>query len=1101
MSTKTLKELIKKHRIPTVGLSQKEQISILVDRGIIPDMNYTFDEEGVFIGVKDNKEYLNRVKKALSLSLEKEAREYMQNRPQQKGAAKMRGKKEEKATPVGYDPEAELRKALRKVEPAIEETLSFDDVVKEQVTINIKEAIRLHGTEVIASEIEKIDGLEIYPYYTEGDNNLKVKFIKVQDIPVGKNTPTFKYIQDGLITPMRLKVHDPELRVKVLYEAMLEAQRLTSGKGKECKFIVCKEKGGISSEDGVYFLGTRKVLNDIFKCDVTQSDIIKLWGYNSPTRIEIETDKTLKLLVVDSKTWALRVLTDGQLHFDIDQFTYDAYISERKIREGKRQEVREINNEAQIRALIPCVIKGKGVFSSKFHHDHCLSWGFNPDDYDGITDVANLKTGGYKHGDVITLKTRDIRVINILSTKINPRTGDPTSGSSVGVQLTCADQVATYNLFNELGGKEKAHMWVKAARMEYEGIKYLLGIDVEGTFEDADIIEIQTLGMAMNQKGEWRVPSYKTNRNRINARLLVAYREDVLKYRTAKYRPYITACPALLVRLFDGQLDMLANIVKDNYPMTYNEVLEKYKGRIDDALSFFEREWRDTHNGEIVNFVILPNNEKFLEHYFSKKNRAGARAPIVGPASVQGQTPLPKKYFELIENFGFKSFSWNEEYNCVVHDGNTGIIISQSYAICLNADYDGDNMDLIISDTAEYAARRPKYPDVAKPSKDEPVELTDDEFIEWLNKKYYIVAMSANDIGIVDLTARFIIEYYRQLGKELDPDRIDIIGFIRELVIQLKKHVSGKTGALNEEMQNAAEYIIRRFAPDGHLPQPWEAPITHKLKLSGLGLPAKERWLSNMLEQIVSLSKATLHLDYTKRDAHRDNWRILSNATFPMNEWDAEWWKTQFEFMWEKIRAKDPSFSTLPISNLTLAKIANLAKKIKATYAPKAREYNKVRDDIARRKLFTDLRNGIRSEYGIAIRDIAGYDQTKEYIVRKALAVALGVISFGAGISQREDGEAGEYSMAGGAFFYMGNDVLVDILSSINPNNPYFVKVDILSGGNIIKSGYINFVPEISERQRTITVHLYGKQYACGKVHTVVEGKHYQLGLVEVKTQ
>lgn len=887
---------------------------------------------------------------------------------------------------------------------------------------------RIIGDRVVGSEMILSEGWEAIPYYQIGDNGnktLKLSLVKRDNIPLGRNTYAYKLVKEGKLTPIIVKLIDQSIKTEVACLLVDEVRRLTEGKGKTLKIPVAKKP---ERDECVYYIGERATFKEWFK---EEKDLIKLIGYDTPLAIELEeSDEEFTCLVIDTEKWALRLLTDGQFFCKKD-IAYYTYLSDKDRSEGYRAKLHKLR-EFQVRFFAPLTGKGRVLLDSASLHDIAISWGFDPEKYDIVVDVANLKTNpkNLQHGDTFMLKVNDLRIVNILSEDYAKGKG----GSSAGVQLTCADQGPTYELFKELNGPLKGRMWSRACHMEMEGLKWLLGLDKKKTMEDSDIINLKTLAMARKIGDYWIAPRTNATRQVINARLYTAWFEDVLKYGTAKYRPYIAPCPIHLTKDLNGEWTTLSRLGQDKLP--------EVKGRIDCALSIFEREHFEK-TGERVNFVVLPDLNGFLKHWDEFKFHNGARAPIVSIESAQGIQMLPKEYVDRLHEFGFKSIYINGEHT--VHSSTDSIMISQSFAKCLNADFDGDCMDLLLSMVAEYKAIRPKYPVLLASSKAVLPE-TDEELIAWLKTKFEITIMSADDIGTVDLGARLIIESYRMEGLEMPDDKKSALGLIRELLIQLKKHPQGMAsiakliGFKGQGIitgQDVVKYLVRQYAYNGKVPKAHEAPITFKLKTKGLGLAVEDRWLDNQIEQIIQLSKTSTMLSYTKYDANRDVYAEAAKGKNVKVHADSEWWRIKFTEMWNKISAGDSSIIGIKVSKPTRDKIIAFGKDATAKYRAGARVNIKIKDKKEKMKAFGELKVAFMDQLSAFLVKTVGHDDLNRYKLRMAIAIYLGTISFGL-VRGRDSEEM--VSLPGYCFFYMGRDVVEDLCRMVNPDNPYLQK-------------------------------------------------------------
>lgn len=902
------------------------------------------------------------------------------------------------------------------------------------------------GQVLNASEQVEVDGLEIKITKRELPDGTKqsiIIFTKCK-VNVSLNSPVYPFLTS--LTPIKLVEPDPERRVQILKAAMKEAYRLTVLRDKECKFLVGKMS---DRTEGVYFLGTRKTFNSIYNDEITLYDAVKLWGYNSPTAIKIETDLELTGLVIDTGKYALRTLLDGQMIFRSIDIKFKQYMSQKDIDAGKSPEFDFIDNECQIRALVPATVKGMALFNDDALSDVGNSYGLDLTGVDFVIGKGDLKTGSWKHGDKIVLNTKDIRIINYLRFKIDKRTGlrMPKSGSSMGKQMTCHLQDEVKKLNSDKGGVEKSRLWKAAVECKAEGIKWLLGLDTEKSMDDSDVINLQTLSMARFLGNEWIVPRFSASYNRTIARAIQAYSGTLLKTHTAEYRPYITACPAHVCREdITEEFTTVSQVMRET-SQTTEEVLNVFKGKIDDVLSCFERE-HYTKTGERVNFVILNSDPTFLDYFFSYKFVNAGRAPVVSPASAQGITPLPLEYLERLEGFGFKSFKKSECGRAIVMAGETGLMVSQSLAACLNADYDGDMIDLAVSNEILLSVRRPMLPKFDKAEKDIPTVLSDEDFIVWLGLKYETTALSAMDIGIYDLNARLIIEHHRMIGKEMPAQDIDVMGYIRENIIQGKKHVGGKGGAaLPAEMRDPA-YLAQRWGVDGKVPKSSDAPITHKLKIDGAGLAFGTRSNIAVLNQLIHLTKIGRSVRYVQNDAYADIWNVIATTVPNLVEEDSEYWRVAILDIWNRIKSQDKSLfpyvkedgtdDSYTLGAGTIEKLIAFANKLVngnkefGGYRRTSAELNKIPNNNDRRDGYSVFKKEVKDMITFFVSDITE-DKAKQVVLRKALTCAVGVLSFGVG----QDEHGNTISKSGYCFYWMGPENVNWVCSLVHPNNSY----------------------------------------------------------------
>ena len=907
-----------------------------------------------------------------------------------------------------YDPNEELKRLLSEESATMvasfnqnEETMEIEEELKDSIS-GKSPYLKLTYKELVASEQVLVEN-QTQVYWEIKDGLLYVNY-RSAAVPVVVNTAYFPYVASKALRVFRVSCPDPEVKLLIIQKILKDAWNTGMKKYGKPKFGITKDADG---SDFNIFVGFREVFNEIIGDELSLYPMIKPWlPCCTPYRLEniSNNNRNLKILVIDTKEVDGVRTHDGEMMLRA-QIKRIKYLSERAkaklIEENKPTEFIDRIDHAQIRTsgVEQNVVKANCYFYKKDGEGDVFMkfYGFEPSDYDGVIEISNFKTNplNLKHGDVWTINSKDIHIINFI-------TG---GGSSLGVQLVAAPLTAAKNILIEKNIEKIGTIFKGALAGRAEDVKYVLSQDKEMTMEDAYIMEQQCLSFAIPRNGDWYSPMFKSAFNRLTARLETFYEQSVIKVQVSKHCYYSKSKAGRL-------LDIIEKVA-----------LEK---------------------GKKANAFIAPNNSEFLKEVNEHKYCSLYRSPLVSRGNIQTGTFLTTKNCGLtldeIKMYGLivSNVEAKDGSNYVVCSSKTTIMVSEGFWKEAFGDFDGDIVQVCLSNTAFFPWSRTELPEIKK-EKEEPKVLTNREFFDYLMDYYTQSIQSAMDIGIIDVTCRQIYTERMEAGNPVQHAESQMMGLTREAAIQSKKRKGGKTAAVAEDEEVVKE-LIKKYGVNGKLQRGTAVPMSHRLLVKSAGLPVFDadgkflRTNTNILYERIRMFNS---IRINANDPYSPLWTVMKGSSLNMRESDSEYLRRKMVELWNRIN----DATGIEIGPKTRSLIRRFGDELVNGstkyygYRAAAKSYAKITDESKRSKAFGDLAKEIKAKIEVFAADMVGDNKVKELALLRALAVYIGTISFG-----MSETEKGVYSKPGYCFWYFNKAVLYWIAKEIHPENPYIVE-------------------------------------------------------------
>ena len=948
-------------------------------------------------------------------------------------------------------------------------------VVQDERLIRIKPKGLLEFEQVNASEMATFTGYQVWPVWKEEvvESGKKVQVLANVQIVTGPikmpiHSPKVPYVRRGDMVVCRIFLHGAENREFALKALMDKIEEITIAKYGKPKVIVTSKPG--ESTKLIYF-AAKEVWDEFFSCDIYKIDVPKADGYNAPTQFKfIGKDEPLKLLVIGKKYFKRDIL-DGNIHLNRAMNRLD-FKNKKKLEAGEYAGIRDIS-AMQIRVIErennPLIAKGLLVTDAS--GDMIRSVGLNPEKYDGATFDHNIKASRSPigHLDTITIKASDIRGIN---------EHKDSSKSHIGVQGTCTDPVQYRNLIAELNQMEKAVIWRKAVMGDLDALDQVIGeLDPDKSYEDADIIKLKVFaGAIKNKEGIYVAPEYAGIRNTLANRRADYWGNKVLKMRVAPVTFYSLKVPVILFYnpfVSDNAMTLVQAAKKFGVPFKdgiidfnskeYEELIKPYA---DDALSIYEKiQFKKT--GILKNYIIFSRYEKVrvdgkrqsIYRYAEQfKTMSAYRNPVVGKGSMQDNEICPADFATWLQKLGFKSIHKTKDGKYSCHMIPETCMTSQDQAEAKFEDNDGDFTYLLFSNTASFGVHRPVNP--PEPAKVKEATPTTEKELNDLNRVKYISSMRAAAVtGMLDLTVRSIIEYYRVNGYEVSQEKNYWMAWVREyLAIKGIKHTNID---LDTPTENIWDMVKNVMLGDSELPPAYMVPETalkHPRVGRGVGNTTSNRMILDIIRQLDAFkdSQAKLREKLIKlkeqgkltqeemdrwvstRDPYTDVFKAAMGASYGApREQDSQYWKEQFVKLWNRIASGE---KVLPdgwaLGPKTIGEIANFGNKMVKMYSSETRAYIAMNEDLRRAK-FTELRGWFYEEMSAFLRKIHPENYAARDAVRYALTVYLGKVGFG--------WTPGARSGAGGFFWYCDAEAILWASGLVHPDNPWIDKLQSMA--------------------------------------------------------
>jgi hypothetical protein len=940
-----------------------------------------------------------------------------------------------------YNPSEALQNAIREsIEKEGEALATMDDLLDDTVQAVTPRWTLLTGEEINGSEQVNLPG-QIAKLYSQDDSYI----LRYEDgvVPIGINTTLrYKAALSGKFQLIRIQYQDINLRITCM-KMVMDSLKGLEAKYNQPKYAIFWHS---DSKDMKGLVGFKEDFDELFGVDIFTSgkDPVKLIGYDTPSNVSItgSTKPELNFLMLNIVGPNGEAYNDGQAYFNM-LIKYKQYQSTKDKEAGKKESWKR-ENTFQFRAFSPLFMKGQAACAWQYIHDICLSYGIpNWENYDGVInmDVAKTNPQGIKHGDSFKVKAADIKMVNRI-------TDDPFS--SAGVQMVTHVPKLVCQLADELNVVGQAQLFRGVLDGDLNSVLSMLAAPKVKSMDDADIIAPMLLGMAVPRNGIYKPLAIDSIADRMYARAVKFYQSDMLKMEASQLAAYAVACPIL---------------IPDS------------NGDLRDALSVFER--RDH-----CNFIVLPDDKKFIKRWMQKKHHNSLRHPVVGIGSVQEDFNLPEKYVQELHSMGFKSIYMKEVdgVKYAVHPVTHGIIISYDRAKAQNGDFDGDMQYFVPSDNVSFGFVR--MPDVVE-SDDEGGNKLDtgnhDLYYKYLKYKYIQTINSQPLIGMVDLLVRRIIEENRLWGHGLTKDQYMQLSDIREKMIQGRKHLSDDIDIDNpptmEYTYNTiAKKLVKRYHCKGEMDSKADAaPATHKLKVFGAtGTGIRTGSAYKAVQTILGLiPQAQLQPNYND-DPYSKGWSLIKGASIEYHNEDAAYWANKFTALWARIQGGDPtvlgltvtseriiavksfttwinwgakSYSTQDFTNIDpllhnvlfdtmVAKDGDRLYRFRG-YSSAAGKAAGIKDEGTRRHTFFALNRWVDGHIAGFIEGNVGFDEHRVDLLKKLMVVYFGVIGFGGksgrGTYTKENGSIGGHS--GACYWRMKSKYILWVAKIVHPDN------------------------------------------------------------------
>jgi hypothetical protein len=904
-----------------------------------------------------------------------------------------------------------------------------------------------------------------------GDKDVAVFKDESFEIPMGN--AWYQASLDGLVTPVIMEVSDPEIRTMVLHNAMDQIRDGSKMKFGRIKVLITKKA---DSSKMVGFYGFRSEIRKIigvdpsFKIPVSKATLPTF----SQEMLELRssTIDTFRFRVVDPKIHHSGINTvDGVWYIDNVKFFYEEYLSLKDIDGGKKAKQIPLRT-AQPRTYGTVAISKSNCVMDTFANNawvFCEDNGLELGDCHGAIDIEILKAnviGGkvrYHHGDVWELPVREFRICNIDS---------PDGVSRVGVQLGCCDEEFATKLLEEdrlLHGEpgiaSKGKMFKDFCLGKVDAVAE--GINATYSQAGSHLLEIKSLLFAIPKDGnkrvvkqddpnaQWYTPEYESLHNQLNGRRMAYYFNHALKVRTSISNHKFVPHPSML-------LDKL------------------------------EKAWFD-RTGAVVNYVIAPDDPKFIEQMDEFTYFNVGRAPQQYQGSIQEALPLRR---DRNGDFILNPERIRNREGILVKEG-MGLMVSYDLLVtCLNGDYDGDIATEVFSNVAAAPMWRPELRKdlfqtvISEPDAEVKYIESDEDYVEEQKRDYKNIIWSQVAIGMFDNFARklyalrritsgreVLINGTKRIGKPIPIEIGKMISERREDTIKAKKHDIDV-----EHIKNVIEDFTRWYAPNGKLPKADSLPSSFLLLHNSLGLIGHE--IAEMgkgaalIKRLVNLVHRANHVEgIHELDCYKSMWRSLDGLKVEKNNHDSQYWRDAFYKLWMQ---KDQLFEGVTFTKTTVGKIEWFAGYLNGT-GELFNDTKVIGEDEQGREIRSNLHHDIVARWEGELqkkvkfsgyRFWAGYlasepdlekqnelysklfDRIRDAIVgwieamskdkpesgdvyMKLLTICLGVEGFGIGF-ERETQRS--YSRPGYSFWLMPTHVLKWVAEKVHTDNPYIQK-------------------------------------------------------------
>lgn len=888
---------------------------------------------------------------------------------------------------------------------------------------------------------EEIMGRVIKPVI-EDDEVVDVTMTKeLVEVPV--RSALYPFFKDGTLEPVRMRKEDwpdPQLKLSAYQKHLIRVFK------NEKKILI----GNIRQSDPVLWIADIDGIKSVFGYNILKEEnpfkVSDLWR-TTTKMVPDDPDAKIRIRFVDKMEIYGVPRNDGCI-FGRMQFYFRTLPIKRKDKNGV---VTETIKTIQIKSCCQTRLSTAGyplmkdnMYLNDYHYfSLCKELNFDPYEADIISTFDNVKNKFHdlKHGDIVEISLKDLRVIGIASSK---------GKSSFGIQLLCMGKEVDkfQDILIEKGITEKASEIAEAMTGKLSAIaKVLSSQSSTSTFEDSRELYMRCALFAMKKcvscgvriegsatncskcggEIDWYVPMITKNVSNLYVRLNSMMSNELMKTKVSSFSPYIM-------------------------PWVELDHLEK---KLDDENQAKSKDQRRN----VIRFYCPPNNPKMRKQIHNFMHTILGANPVVAPFSVQTFVPIRANVLATGIYTGDPKIDGPIIYN----SSKETIEISNQSAYMMIRDFDGDKVSVCFTNCEPPRTYRTiiKQEESAKGPKPEPPKNMT-EAVNKLLKVSTAIAQAAQDTGLVDLKCR--ARYIKSLmdATKFKDDKYFLglrqafnLGWLREKEIQGQKWVSTDQATIS-----AVDRIEKEFGKGVDEKTSLEYKLVHR----HAGLPVERRSDRNVFTERINI----INKEINTRLPHWPGFVLLRNKKVVTRHSDSQVIRVKMTKIWNdmvKYHAKNAerlnwNFSIQDIIDYGQALNVYFNDMSSAIMA----EYYDNRNRKLRAENFRILGKNLRTN-GFTLsetvkdsegnekvvstkyksledmREIYGKDVSRTW--ERYLAVYICTIAFGGTDTpyvNRFGMTVNPYSLGGGALGYLSNDATVFVGMKFNPDNPELVK-------------------------------------------------------------